>query len=94
MIRRSFTKEFKVEACKMVTIQGQSVRETAKNLGLSAAVLCRWIRESKRPEAGIPFPEGVKEESRVRELEVEVKRLRLEREILKKAMAYFVEAPK
>ena len=94
MIRRSFTKEFKAEACKMVTVQGQSVRETAKNLGLSATVLCRWIRESKSPDARIPFLEGVRGENRVRELEVEVKRLRLEREILKKAMAYFVEVPK
>ena len=94
MIRRSFTKEFKVEACKMVTVQGQSIRETAKNLGLSAAVLCRWIRESRSPNARMSFPEEVGREKRVRELEVKVKRLRLEREILKKAMAYFVEVPK
>lgn len=94
MARRIFTNEFKVEACRMVTDQGQSIRETAKNLGLSEGLLARWVREKRDPFlTGGASQSGV-ESKRIRELEAQVKRLQLEREILKKAMAFFVEVPK
>jgi transposase len=93
MTRRVFNGEFKDEACRMVTDQGQSIRETAKNLGLSEDVLRRWIKVKRTHNLPGETSRG-SEVKRIRELEHEVKRLRLEREILKKAMAYFVELPK
>jgi transposase len=60
-------------------------------------MLSRWVREY-REETGGAFPagEGTRNptDKRIYELETEVRRLRMEREILKKAMAYFVEPPK
>lgn len=96
MLRRKFTKEFKVEACKLVLEKDRGIREVAQNLGIGEGMLGRWVRtyRSNRSEA---FPgEGnlVGNEKRIRDLEAEVRRLSLEREILKKAMAYFVEPPK
>ena len=96
MNRRKFSKEFKVEACKMVVVQGQSTTQTAKNLGINEGVLWRWVRQY-REKSGEAFPgEGCRSpaDKRIQELEAEVRRLRMEREILKKAMAYFVEPPR
>jgi transposase len=87
--RRKFTNEFRVEACKLVTEGGQKVSVASRDLGIPEGVLGRWVRES-RGEA----PSADLAAARIRELESENRRLRLEREILKKAMAYFVEAPK
>ncbi len=94
MARRIFSNEFKVEACRMVTDQGQSIRETARNLGLSECLLARWVREKKDPLLPGAVSQSTFESKRIRELEAQVKRLQLEREILKKAMVYFVEVPK
>jgi transposase-like protein len=92
--RRIFTNEFKVEACRMVTDQGQSIRETARNLGLSEGLLARWVREKRELLLSGAASQSTFESKRIRELEAQVKRLQLEREILKKAMVYFVEVPK
>lgn len=96
MLRRKFTKEFKVEACKLVSEKGQGIREVAQNLGIGEGMLGRWVR-SYRSNQDEAFPgEGnlTGNDKRIRDLEAENRRLRLEREILKKAMAYFVEPPK
>ncbi len=89
MSRRKFSNEFRVEACKLVTEGGHKISVASRDLGIPEGVLGRWIRES-RGEVKMVEPSG----ARIRELESENRRLRLEREILKKAMAYFVEAPK
>ena len=96
MARRKFTKEFKVEACKLVVEHGQAISQTARDLGIGEPLLGRWVKEFRsRPSE--PFPgEGrmAGSEKRIRDLEAEVRRLQMERDILKKAMAYFVEPPK
>lgn len=45
--RRSFTKEFKEEACKLVISEGQKISETARDLGISEGILGRWVREAR-----------------------------------------------
>ncbi len=94
MGRIRYTKEFREEACRLVLNQGLSIRQAAKNLGISDGILGRWMREIKSPENIVKKALIASDDKRIRELEAEVKRLRLEKEILKKAMAYFVEAPK
>lgn len=80
----------------MVKEQGQGIRVTAKNLGLNEAMLARWIREYQRksdqafPGNGVPSGD----QKKIQDLEQQVKRLSMERDILKKAMAYFVEPRK
>ena len=78
----------------LVSEQHLSIRQAANNLGISDGALGRWLRESKTPERAKKNQPNHCEDKRIRDLEAEVKRLRLEREILKKAMAYFVEPPK
>lgn len=90
--KRTFTNEFKREACRLVIEEGQKISVTAKNLGIGQALLGRWVKEYRTESRK---PTGVKEaERRVKELEAEVRLLQMEREILKKAMAYFVKSPK
>lgn len=95
-VRKQYSKEFKAEAVKLVTEQGMKVSDVAKDLGVSLATVNSWLskqqhgRRNKTPGSG----ETVDLARKVRELEHQVKRLTMEREILKKAMGYFVELPK
>jgi len=89
--RKQYTAEFKREAVELVTMQGYKVAEAARSLGINRTMLDRWHREQIKkqqdafPGTGHQSP-GVEELSRLRE---ENRRLKLEREILKKAAAFF-----
>jgi transposase len=93
---RFFTKEFKEGAVKMVVEQGRKQSEVARDLGLGENVLGRWVlrfradQEAAFPGKGKVLPG----DARIRELEKQVKRVTQERDILKKAIAYFAELPK
>jgi transposase-like protein len=50
MRRVTYTKEFREEACRLVSEQHLSIRQAANNLGISDGALGRWLRESKTPE--------------------------------------------
>jgi transposase len=94
--RRKFTKEFKQEACRLVVEQGQKCAETAKNLGVSESVLGRWVRQY-RSNGVVAFPGSgrmLPQEEELRRLERENRRLKMEREILKKAITFFGESEK
>jgi transposase len=93
---RSFTKEFKQGAVKMVVEQGCKQSEVARDLGLSQNVLSRWVLQYRADHEGA-FPGKGKlkpEDERIRKLESELRRVSMERDILKKAIAYFAERPK
>jgi len=77
------SKEFKKDAVNMFVVQGYSIAETARNLGVNANMLGRWKREF---EGAAP---SVDEKTELARLRSENKRLRMEREILKKAAAFF-----
>lgn len=89
--RKKFSKQFKIDAVKLVTEQGYNVSEAARNLGIHHSSLRRWIKQLETsgnqafPGKGHMPPE--KEE--LDRLRKEVKKLRMEREILKKAAAFF-----
>jgi transposase len=93
---RKFTKEFKLEAVKMVLDHGHTQTAIARNLGINANSLSRWIQQFKvDQDQAFPGKGKLKaDDQRVRDLEAQVKRLTMERDILKKAMAYFAELPK
>ena len=97
MNRRKYTREFKVEACKLVVDQEQKISVTSRDLGVGEPMLGRWVRSYRADPLGAFPGEGTKQvpggDPKIRELEAEVRKLRLEREILKKAMAYFVKNP-
>ncbi len=87
--RRTYTDEFKREAVKLVTEQRYSLAEAARNLGVHANLLRTWKRKiaaaDEQYEAGLTEDEHME----MARLRAEVKRLRMERDILKKATAFF-----
>lgn len=89
--RRSFTKEFKQDAVGLVLNQGYKVAEAARNLGVSEQALGRWVREHKNAKDQAFTGNGVQndEQKRIRELEAKVRKLEMEKDILKKAAAFF-----
>ncbi len=89
-VRRTFTPEFKIQAVKLVTEQGKSVAEVARDLDLSESLPRGW-KQALAAEGDRAFPghgnlPALEEE--LRRLRPENKRLLMEREILKKATAF------
>jgi transposase len=93
MERRKFTREFKLEAVKLVTERGVTVAQAARDLGLHGTVLRRWVQDfSAAPEQAFPGNGRQNaEQAEITRLKREVTRLKAERDILKKAAAYFAK---
>lgn len=89
--RKKYTKEFKEEAVKLVTEQGYTQAEAGKSLGIPDKNLSRWVREIKGLILKNSPPKA--EDTELARLIKENKQLRLEREILKKAAAFFANEP-
>ncbi len=87
--RRRFTEEFKREAVRLVTDQGYSFGEAGRSLGVRGDLISRWKR--RFAAADETSDREVSEQQRIRELEAEVRKLRMEKDILKKATAFFVQ---
>jgi transposase len=91
--RKKYTREFKEDAVSLVTEKGHKVAEAARNLGIDRRMLGRWIKEYQEDE-GEAFRGNGKltaEQEELRRLRAENKQLKLEREILKKATAFFAK---
>lgn len=91
--RRKFTGEFKVEAVRLSNQPGRSIGEVAKSLDIGEGLLRKW-REQFAAVGLAAFPgsgqsSSLEEENR--RLRAEVERLRMEREILKKATVFFAK---
>ena len=89
--RQSYTAEFKREAVRLVMMHGYGMTEAARNLGINATMLGRWKRELEAQENGAFPGKGCLslDQEELHRLREENKRLRMEREILKKAAAFF-----
>lgn len=90
MARRKHTLEFKRSAVQLVNQQGYSVPEAAKSLGVDAQSIRGWIKRFSDEEGMAPAGEGAVA-AELRRLRKENARLRMEREILKKAAAFFAK---
>ena len=93
--RRSFSAEFKREAVQLLRRPGVSVSQVAKEMEIDSSVLRRWVEQ---------FDSGVWEKAPGKELKAaqtqeleklrrELNRVKMERDILKKALAYFAKEP-
>ena len=91
--RRIFSREFKLEAVKMVSDRGVSVAQAARDLGLHENVLRKWVRDLKAdPQHAFPGQGQMKpEQAEIAALRKEVAKLKMERDILKKAAAWFAK---
>jgi transposase len=91
--RKRYNEEFKVEAVKLVTARGYSLTQAAKSLGVSVDSISKWKKRLEETSSPcIAFPgngnmNAIDKEKRI--LEKEIKKLQIERDILKKALAYF-----
>ena len=94
--RKKYTKEFKLDAVSLVTEQGYTRSEAARRLGLEVNILGRWIRELAEDE-GQAFRGNGKmtaEQEEIKNLKADIKRLEMEKEILKKATVFFAKETK
>ncbi len=88
--RREFTQEFKRDAVELVRASGRPIAEIARELGIYDSTLGNWVRQDRidRGEA-----EGLttQERDRLRQLEADNARLRMERDLLKRTVAFWVK---
>ncbi len=93
MQRRKFSREFKLEAVNLVRERGVTVAQAARDLDVHENVLRKWVRElGKDPKHAFPGHGQMKpEQQEIDRLRKEVAKLKAERDILKKAAAYFAK---
>jgi transposase-like protein len=87
--RRRFSPQFKAEAVQMVLETGRSIAEVARDLGIHDGTLGNWVNAWRRERAEPDQPLTPVERARVKDMEAEIRRLRMENESLKKAAAFF-----
>ena len=92
-MRQRYTDEFKIEAVKQVTENGYNASETARRLGVHPDSLKAWIKKFNSPEAMIATSKEQSAQAEIKRLQKELKRVTEERDILKKAAAYFASNP-
>jgi len=95
MARKTYAHEFKLQAVRMLTDQGLSVAEVSRRLGVGENCLRNW-RAAAREQGAAAFPgqgNPSPADEELRRLRAEVQRLRAERDLLKKAAAYFASPP-
>ena len=95
MARKTYTREFKLQAVRMMTADGLSVAEVARLLGVGENCLRLWRAAARQQgAAAFPGPGNLSaEQEELRRLRAEVHRLKAERDLLKKAAAYFASPP-
>jgi transposase len=91
--RRKHSREFKVQAVKLVRERGVTVAQAARDLELSQTLLRKWVRQFVAdPRDAFPgLGQQKPEDAELTRLRREVARLKMERDILKKAAAYFAQ---
>jgi transposase len=95
MARKTYAREFKLQALRMMTEQGLSVAEAARRLGVRENLLRNWKKAAARPGPGASRGRDTlgPADDELRRLRAENARLRAERDLLKKAAAYFANPP-
>ena len=91
--RNQYTKEYKVEVVGLIVEEGRPISEVARELGVAQSLLHRWKKKSEEGKID-PFPGKGRlspEDEELRQLRRENNRLRMERDILKKAVAIFAK---
>ena len=91
MSNRKYTEEFKTEAIKQVTERGYNVREVSERLGISTKSLYLWLRVARKGKGKHSQSNDNELRQEIVRLKSELKRAEEERDILKKAAAYFAK---
>jgi transposase len=93
MSRQRYSPEFKDEAVRQVTDRGRPVVDVAERLGVSSHSLYKWVREARPSKDEKRSDELLESKKEVQRLRAELRRVEEERDILKKAAAYFARNP-
>ncbi len=93
MERRKFAREFKLEAVRLIKERGVSVAQASRDLGVHQTQLRQWVKDfAGDPQQAFPGHGQMKpEQAEIARLKREVTKLKVERDILKKAAAYFAK---
>ena len=93
MIRKQYSKEFKLDAVSLVLEQGYSKAEAGRSLGINDNLISRWVQEYKLSHGEAFRGQGKRtaEQEELHVLREENKRLKMEKEILKKAAVFFAK---
>ena len=93
MGRRQFTREFKIEAVRLVRDRGVSIAQASRDLDVHENVIRKWVRDfAADPGQAFPGHGTMKpEQAEIERLKREVQKLKSERDVLKKAAAYFAK---
>ena len=88
-IRPNFTPEFRLESAQLVLDQGYSVKEAAEAMNVGKSTMDKWVRQLKDERGGMTLKATpmTPDQLKIRELEKKIKRIEMEKEILKKATA-------
>src|SRR6266487_5817177 len=91
--RRQFTEEFKRDAVDLVRSTGRPIAQIAHELGIYDSTLGNWVRQDRQDRIDRGGAEGMTsdERARLRQLEAENARLRMERDLLKRTVAFWVK---
>ncbi len=94
--RKKYSKEFKLDAVSLVTEQDYSRTEAARSLEINSNMLGRWVKEQQADDGQAFRGNGklIPEQEENRRLKAQVKRLEMEKEILKKATVFFAAETK
>ncbi len=90
MSSKRYTEEFKIEAVKQITERGYCVAEVAERLGTTTHSLYSWMKRYANP---VPQTNRLDDQAELARLKAELRRMTEERDILKKAAAYFANNP-
>jgi len=89
--KRKYTAEYREAAVRLVTVEKVPAARAAADLGMPVHTLTAWVSQARNGTGSFTPPGGMDWEKRARELEVENRRLKLERDILKKATVFFAK---
>lgn len=87
--RRKYTQEYKAEAVELVVSSSRPIAEIAREPGINEGTLGNWVNVAKKNGTVKEKPLSVDDRARLKELEEENRRLKMERDFLKKAAAWF-----
>jgi transposase len=89
--RKKYTQEYKAEAVELVISSGRSAAEIARDLGVNEGTLTNWVNMAKKRGDVKEEPLDIDERAELKELREENRRLKMERDFLKKAAAWFAK---
>lgn len=89
--RRVFTEEFKEEAVKMIIDGGLSIPEAGRRLSVAKSTLARWVMQARKGSFAVKRSPVSENDMEVSRLKREIAELKMERDILKNATAYFAK---